>query len=375
MNCWKLAPLLLMLLPALARAQTPGDAIALEQAGRLPEAEQSWQLVVQQNPRDAAAFASLGVVLSREQKYAEAAKAYRKAIALNSKLTGLELNLGLAEFKQGLFNAAIAPLATALAADPANAQARTLLGLSYYGAKRYAEAAEYIGPASKADPANTELHRVLAQSCLWAKKYPCALDEFRQILQQDPDSPAARILMGEALDGLGRTPEAIAEFQQAAKIAPRESNVHFGLGYLQWKQRQYDDARKEFEAELALDPGHPQALAYLGDIYLKRNDPERALPLLQQAVHLRSDIRVAYLDIGIILAQQKRYPEALTALQRAEKLDPAQPDAHLRLGRLYLSLGNPAESKKEFARLRELHDKAEDDIASKMSGAQPKLPQ
>ena len=130
-------------------------------------------------------------------------------------------------------------------------QARTLLGLSDYGAKRFVEAVRYLEPVAKSDPANAELHRVLAQSCLWAKKYSCAEEEFRQILQRSPDSPAAHMLTGEALDGLGKTPEAITEFEEATKVAPREPNVHFGLGYLYWKSHQYDQAKGEFESELS----------------------------------------------------------------------------------------------------------------------------
>jgi Flp pilus assembly protein TadD len=140
---------------------------------------------------------------------------------------------------------------------------------------------------AKSDPTNAELHEVLAQSCWWAKNYSCALDEFHKILQQTPDSPAAHMLSREALDGLGRTPEAIVEFQTAAKIAPTEPNVNFGLGYLRWKMRQYDDTKWEFEAELVVDPENPQALAYLGDIEMKTNDPDQALPLLKKAVQLK----------------------------------------------------------------------------------------
>src|SRR5580704_12435544 len=81
--------------PAMANAQTPADAIALDQEGKLPEAVQAWRAVIQKNPNDAAALASLGVVLSKEQKYKEAAFAYKKAIALNPKLPGVQLNLGL----------------------------------------------------------------------------------------------------------------------------------------------------------------------------------------------------------------------------------------------------------------------------------------
>ncbi len=88
---------------AMAQATTAADAIALEQQGKLAEAAKAWRAVTAGNPRDAAAFASLGVVLSRLQNYPEAASAYRRALALNPKLPGVELNLGLAEFKQGHF--------------------------------------------------------------------------------------------------------------------------------------------------------------------------------------------------------------------------------------------------------------------------------
>ena len=70
------------------------------------------------NPQDAGAFASLGVVLARQTQYKEAAAAYRRAIALNPRLPGIQLNLGLAEYKQGHFQAAIPPLRAALLQDP-----------------------------------------------------------------------------------------------------------------------------------------------------------------------------------------------------------------------------------------------------------------
>src|SRR5438067_9344508 len=127
---------------------TPSDAIALEQQGRLTEAEKGWTLIVKRTPRDAGAFASLGVVLSKQQKYPEAAVAYRKALALNPKLPGIRLNLGLAEFKQGHFQAAIPALAAVLKSDTSNMQARTLLGLSYYGARQYVQAAKYLEAAA-----------------------------------------------------------------------------------------------------------------------------------------------------------------------------------------------------------------------------------
>src|SRR5215469_9140557 len=93
------ALLLTFLVPiAPAFAQTPADAIALEQQGKFAEAARVWRSVTKSDPRDAAAFASLGLDLARGRNYADAVPAYKSAIALNPKLPGLQLNLGLAEF-------------------------------------------------------------------------------------------------------------------------------------------------------------------------------------------------------------------------------------------------------------------------------------
>jgi Flp pilus assembly protein TadD len=100
---------IILLLCAAAGAQSPADAINLDQAGKFREAIDAWQAITKANPKDAAAFAALGVDLAREQRYREAAAAYRKALALNPRLTSIQLNLGLAEFKQGRFEQAIPP--------------------------------------------------------------------------------------------------------------------------------------------------------------------------------------------------------------------------------------------------------------------------
>lgn len=358
---------LLLASAILAQAPTPSAAQALERSGKLAEAAHVWRGVVANNPQDAAAWASLGVDLSRLRQYQAAAGAYRKALALNPNLPGISLNLGLAEFKSNHLPAAIPPLRAALAADPKNMQARTLLGLACYGTGEFSEAAKHLAVASAADPGNAELHNVLAQSCLSAKRYHCALDEFSWILRRTPDSAAAHMLLGEALDGLGKTPEAVQEFQRAVEADPQAPDLHFGLGYLFWKMRDYDHAAPALEAELSVAPSNAQALAYLGDTEMHRGNPQKALPLLQKAVRLRDDLRIAYVDIGAILTQQKQYQDAFAALRRAEKLDSQQPDVHYRLGRLYQLMGDTEKARIELAQVQQLQQKAEESIADKMS--------
>lgn len=125
--------------------------------------------------------------------------------------------------------------------------------------------------------------------------------------------------------------------------------------------------RKEFKLELANDPNHAQALAYLADIEIKRNDNAAAQPLLEKAVHQTNPPRIAFLDRGILYADQDRRDEAMAAFQRAIQLDPAQVDAHWRLARLYASMGRQQDAKAEFAKAKELHKQQDEPLAEKMT--------
>ena len=70
---------------------------------------------------------------------------------------------------------------------------------------------------------------------------------------------------------------------------------------------------------------------------------------------------------------QKNYKEAQVVLHRAVALDPAKPDAHYQLGRLYQALGNTADAEKELHKVQELHKEAEDSLVGKISSAPPAL--
>ncbi len=132
------------------------------------------------------------------------------------------------------------------------------------------------------------------------------------------------------------------------------------------KPQQYEEAKKEFEQELALNPNHEQALTLLADIEWKNNHPEAALPLLQKAVQGNKDFRIAYVELGAIYLAQKNYKEAEPALLQAVKLEPGEPDAHYQLGTAYTRLREEkAEAEKELEKVRELRKKADESDAGK----------
>jgi len=162
------------------------------------------------------------------------------------------------------------------------------------------------------------------------------------------------MLLGEVLDAANQVVQATAEFEAAVKAPLPEPEAHFGLGYLYWKQKRFEEARREFQAELANQPRHTQALTYLGDAEMHSKSEKTAEEHLRRALSLDSNIRLAHLDLGILLANRSDPAAAASQFREAIRMDATKPDAHYRLGRLLRSMGREREADAEFARVKEL---------------------
>jgi tetratricopeptide (TPR) repeat protein len=255
------------------------------------------------SPEDINALANTGLALSRAEQYEAAAVCYRKVLAIDPDIPEIQLNLGLAEFKRGRFREAAEPFQTVLKHDPKNMQARTLLGMSCYGARMFKDAAANLEIALAADPENVQLRYYFAQSLLSSSEYQRSLQEFER---HDPDSAATHVLMAEALDGLSRPEEALLELKAAIAKSPAEPNVHFAMGYIYWSQQKDDEAEREFRLELDRDPANAPAWAWLADVLIRRNEFQKAKPLLDKALAIDSSVRIAHLDLGLRAEQTVR---------------------------------------------------------------------
>jgi tetratricopeptide (TPR) repeat protein len=163
-------------------------------------------------------------------------------------------------------------------------------------------------------------------------------------------------------------------FRKAAKAKPTEPDVHFGLGYLLWTQKQYPEAISEFQAELANDPNHAQSMLYSGDAYIQMNQYAGAAPLLEKAVTLDPSIALVHLDLGILAATDSRNDDALREFLIAEKLNPDDVNVHWRLGRLYRAMGKKEEAKVELDKASSITRSADQELYKKISGGQAKPP-
>ena len=354
-------------------------ALALEQQGKNVEAEAAWRLYLKAHPSNPEPYAHLGLLEARQEHYAEAVPLYRKALALNPAIPGLQLNLGLALFKGGELKQAIVEFKSLLKSQgPASAEGQRLtilIGMAHYGLAEYAEAVPYLQQAAVRDTQNLPLRLALAHCCLWSRQFQCVVNTNHEILSLNAESAEADMLVGEALDEMKDRNGAIEQFRAALKVNPQTPDAHFSLGYVLWVLKQYPEAASEFQAELDNNPNHAQAMTYLADVDLQLSQAEAALPLLEKTIKLDSEQELAHLDLGILYAGAGRQDDALREMKEAERLAPEDVDVHWRLGRLYRTMGRKDEAKAEFEKASQVNKAADQALFDKINNARAHPPQ
>ena len=106
------------------------------------------------------------------------------------------------------------------------------------------------------------------------------------------------------------------------------------------KAGRLDEAADVLERLLAHYPDHGETLRRCGRLAWDRQEPERAIQLLQQATEGESPSQGALVDLAEIYYVLQRLDDAETALRRAAELDPRNHDLLVKLALITLAKGD-----------------------------------
>lgn len=180
----------------------------------------------------------------------------------------------------------------------------------------------------------------------------------QKLMVAAPTSYQVRLLNGEALEAQGKWDDAITEYREVLKRNPNLPGIHDRVGRLLLTLPKSDAnkqaARSEFEEELKIDPANAGAEYILGELARQDQQFPVAIDHFEHATKLDAQFADAFIGLGRSMLEAGRNADALAPLQKAEKLRPDNPAAHLYLGTAYSRTGNKEEAKREFA----LHEEA-----------------
>ena len=128
---------------------------------------------------------------------------------------------------------------------------------------------------------------------------------------------------------------------------------HFNQGLTFQQAGMVDDAAREFEAAMTVDPGHPQARSHLALLDLQNGRPERVLDHYAEAPPAVKGSYQALRLRALALEILESYDEALALLDRAAELRSRDPEVHLARGVLLFKSRRTARAVEAFRRYRE----------------------
>ncbi|MCS7186322.1 MAG: tetratricopeptide repeat protein [Armatimonadota bacterium] len=160
----------------------------------------------------------------------------------------------------------------------------------------------------------------------------------------------------------GDVDEAIRLLREALQFDSGFYKAWVNLG-LAWERKgNLQEAKHCYEQAIRCQPSwFPLAHYNLAGIYLKQGDLTKALAECDLAIQADPKFARAYLRKGTILAQQKRFGEAIPFFEKALQIEPELAMAYNNLGLTYQAIGRLAEAKTAFQKAIELDT---DDLAT-----------
>jgi tetratricopeptide (TPR) repeat protein len=133
--------------------------------------------------------------------------------------------------------------------------------------------------------------------------------------------------------------------------------VHYYSGLIFVKAGKFDEAAKEFENELASNPGDVQAKYHLAFVLFAQQKTAAGVELMREVIQLKPDFADAYYELGKALLQQGQIKDAVSNLEIAAKLTPDKSYVQYQLGRAYLAAGRKADGESHLEISRQLKEK------------------
>jgi tetratricopeptide (TPR) repeat protein len=291
-------------------ALAPDSARAHQMRGIRFELEEDWsgaiasyQTALKLDPALRGVWSSVARIYERELKDEKQAR-----VAASRELRGKAPNSGIALMESGQPRESLPHLLKWRAAAPRDPNVYYYLGEAYTDLK-----VATIQRLRDANPSSYRLHQILAENYASVHKKQEAVEEYRQVLKLQPALPGVQYELARLL----------------ADSAPEE-------------------ARRFLEQELTIDPEHYLAKSLLGQLLAVMREGEKAIPLLEGALHRKASLVDARRALGKALLDIGKPDQALEHLQRVAGESPDDEQVHFLLSQAYRALGKPAEAAREM---------------------------
>jgi tetratricopeptide (TPR) repeat protein len=180
-----------------------------------------------------------------------------------------------------------------LACTSDNAVAHNSFGIALFRKGRVDEAMAHFQTALQIWPDYADAHNNFGIALLRMSNVDEAMIHFQTALQINPGYADAHNNLGNALLQKGDVDEAIAHFQTALQIKPDSAEACYNLGYALLQKGDVDEAIVRFQTVMKTNPDDSEACYHLGNALLKKGRVAEAIVQYQKTLQIKPD----YVDV------------------------------------------------------------------------------
>jgi len=319
-------------------------AVQHHNEGRLSQAENIYQQILEKNPNQPVALHLLGVIAHQMGKNDRAVDLISQALAIRPDFAAAHSNLGLALQDLGELEEAEASYHKALALKPDYAEAHNNLGNALKDLGKLEDAVASYQKALDIRPDYAEAHFNVGNLFQELGKLDDAANGYRRALAINPDYAEANSNLGNALHDLGKPEEAVASYRKALALKPDYAEAHNNLGVVLQDLGELEEAVVRYHKALDLSPDYAEAHYNLGNALHDLGKPEEAVAGYRKALTIKPYYAEAHSNLSNALRALGRLDEAVTHCKKALSLKPDFAEAHNNLGNALQDLGRLEEA-------------------------------
>ena len=176
-----------------------------------------------------------------------------------------------------------------------------------------------------------------------------------QFLKSDSSNPLINYNLAIALFSLGKLNEAQKQFEKVIELQPDYAEAYYNLGITLQKLNKYNKAEINFRNAIKLKPDYSNAYYNLGIILFTFGNFEEAEINFKKTLSLKTDFIRAHNNLGITQQKLNKYKEAEASFKKAITFKSDYIEAYYNLGVTLKKLGKIEEAKASYTKAIELN--------------------
>jgi len=295
-----------------------------QKAGKLDLAVQEYRAGLKLEPNSVMALGNLGIIYTQRKQLSNAESAFGRIVAADPKNEPATEQLVRILLMEGKAKEAIPPARALVGMKPKEPRYQQLLAGCAAMSKDYATAEGIYRSLIHTDPKNPAYYEGLIGCYMSAQDYAGGLAAAQSMLKMDPSSARAKMTAAFAAEKAGDKAAAI-KYYELVKSGPSAPSALLNLARLYKDVNQPEKSVAALKSILKIDKNNVEANFNLGAYEYSKQRWSEAEKYWAEAKRARPTDPTINLNLGLVLARQGKFKEALACTTIATNGMPKSP--------------------------------------------------